>query len=90
MSDTERRALARAAGDGDLSAARKLVALLSREQGGAQLEHEFMTTAREYAAAKKCSVTDAMSFIAKTRPELHDAFVAACPRVDLNTRRVRS
>lgn len=90
MSDSERRALARAAGDGDLGAARKLVALLSREQVVDPLEHEFMTMAREYAAAKKCSVTKGMSFIAKTRPELHDAFIAASPRVDLNTRRVRS
>jgi len=36
---------------------------------------DFMETSRAYAAEKKCSMVVAMSFIARTQPKLHEAFV---------------
>jgi len=51
MSDQETRALARKAGEGDLAAARRLVAMLEREQSARQPEPQPETSSRHSSRA---------------------------------------
>lgn len=51
---------------------------------------DFMAAARAHAKEQGCSMTAAMSHVARTDPDLHEAYVLAQPRVSLSKKPVRT